>query len=416
MDMGVHSLYRMRRHDPGPSNGPGRHPAILTAMDTPASATPPMYHLAVRSPDDPTLANTFGAWLICASIGSMLFGLTTHQTYRYFRLYPTDKKGIKIMVTVLLVLDLLHTATTVQIGYYYLVVNYLNPAALASGVWSLRLCITETGLTMAISHSFFLRRIFLLGGRRLFPVMVITLLMASAFDAHDLPCVALAFTIGEPFPSSFSTQSPGTDGMMPAVTVMTFVEVTFAAFKEYQWMVWVLLANAIMTDVAITGLLIFFLRRSRTGFKRTDSILDILMVYTINTGLSTSIITVPAMICAIIMPDNLIWSGIYVIATKMYTNSLLAVLNSRRSIVDRGLEGFETGSFGLQVISQGPKRPYDFNTPLTPRPDLIRADKVRDDAINVKVTTETFIDITSEGGAHHHASTRGDISDAASTM
>ena len=34
----------------------------------------------------------------------------------------------------------------------------------------------------------------------------------------------------------------------------------------------------------------------------------------------------------------------------MYANSLLAVMNSRRSLKDKGLEGFETGSFGLKVI------------------------------------------------------------------
>ncbi|KAI0648726.1 hypothetical protein C8Q79DRAFT_466913 [Trametes meyenii] len=316
--------------------------------------------LVPRSADDPTIANTFGAWLVCASVGCMLFGLTTHQTYRYFRLYPTDGIALKALVLGLLLLDMLHTVTNIHICYYYFVTNYLKPWALASGVWSLRLSITETGVIMFISHSFFLRRIFLLGGRRLPPSIIIGVLMMSE----------LAFTI--------------------AVTVMTFVLVTFAAFKEYQWMIWVMLANAVVVDMLITTCLTLYLRRSRTGFKRTDSLVDLLVVYTINTGLSTSLITLPAMISAIVMPDNLIWSALYVIASKMYANSLLAVLNSRRSLLDKGMEGFETGSFGLQITA--PR--YSAGALDVPKTQM---QKIA--ALDVKVTTETFIDITAHSDA-----------------
>lgn len=29
-----------------------------------------------------------------------MFGLTTHQTYRYFRLYPTDMTALKVLVRI----------------------------------------------------------------------------------------------------------------------------------------------------------------------------------------------------------------------------------------------------------------------------------------------------------------------------
>ncbi|KAI0759690.1 hypothetical protein BD413DRAFT_270727 [Trametes elegans] len=282
-----------------------------------------------RSADISGIAYTFGAWLVCSSIGCTLLGLTAHQTYRYFRLYPGDTKALKIMVIVLLTLDVVHTATNIHICYHYLISNYFRPSVMLSGVWSLRLSLTETGAMVAISHSFFLRRIFLLGGRGIIPVIVIGVLMFSE----------ISFTI--------------------AVTVMTFVSVTFAVFREYQCMIWVLLGNAVLVDLLITGCLVWYLRQSRTGFQKTDSVVDVLMVYSINTGLSTSLITFPAMICSIVMPDNMIWSALYVIASKMYSNSLLAVLNSRRSIIDKGMEGLETGSFGMTVVDP-PERPRSF--------------------------------------------------------
>ncbi|KAM5544680.1 hypothetical protein V8D89_001578 [Ganoderma adspersum] len=333
------------------------------------------------------LAVTFGAWLICACVGCMLFGLTAHQTYRYFRLYPKDGPSLKLLVLALLGLDTMHTVTNIHLCYYYLVVNYLNPSALTSGVWSLR------ALVMLLSHSFFLRRIFLLGERRVLPVIIIGLLMISEF--------------------AFAT----------AVTIMTFILVSFEGFASHMWMIWVMLANAVLIDVLITGCLIFYLWRSRTGFRRTDNLLDVLMVYSINTGLSTSLLTLPAMICSIVMPGNLIWSAIYVIASKMYANSLLAVLNSRRSLIDKGLEGFETGSFGLQVMDSRDPRPFDLKAPLrTPpagragtntnimtntmtnpsmnmnvnaraAPHAAANLKVADRVIDIQVTTETFVDI-----------------------
>ncbi|PIL32232.1 hypothetical protein GSI_05477 [Ganoderma sinense ZZ0214-1] len=339
------------------------------------------------------LPNTFGAWLICASVGCMLFGLTTHQTYRYFRLYPEDGPKLKLLVFALLILDTLHTVTNIHLCYYYLVINYLKPSALGSGVWSLRISITETALVMLVSHGFFLRRIFLLGERKILPVLIIGILMVSE----------LAFAI--------------------AVTVMTFVLVSFEAFKTHMWMIWVMLANAVVIDLLVTNCLIFYLWRSRTGFKRTDNLLDVLMVYTINTGLSTSLLTLPAMICAIIMPDNLIWSAIYVIASKMYANSLLAVLNSRRSLIDKGMEGFETGSFGLQVMDPRELRPLDFKTPLhsPAAPPMSAAGantpsnlKVVDTVIDIKVTTETFVDIPA---SHHgHGLGRGRNEDGAARL
>ena len=56
----------------------------------------------------------------------------------------------------------------------------------------------------------------------------------------------------------------------------------------------------------------------------------------------------------------------------MTSNSLYR-LNSRRSLLDRGMEGFETGSFGLQVMEPREIRPLDWKSPLhspAPRPSL----------------------------------------------
>ncbi|KAI0643339.1 hypothetical protein C8Q79DRAFT_978406 [Trametes meyenii] len=56
--------------------------------------------------------------------GSMLFGLTIHQTYRSFRLYYASDKGyLRTLVTVIFALEALHTLLWFLVGYLYL--NYL---------------------------------------------------------------------------------------------------------------------------------------------------------------------------------------------------------------------------------------------------------------------------------------------------
>ncbi|KAH9902427.1 hypothetical protein C8Q73DRAFT_3044 [Cubamyces lactineus] len=294
----------------------------------------------------PPLQNTFGAYLVCTFLGCMLFGLTTHQTYRYYRLYPTDGIGLKALVGLLLCLDILHTITSCHVCYYYLVNNYFNPESMAIGVWSIRLGITETGLVILVSHCFYARRLFLLGNGHFFPVSIIAVLLITEI------------------------------GFCIAATAESFIQGSFESFFKYQWMIWAVLSVAVLVDLVATSILTYYLRRSRTGFKKTDSMVDILMVYAINTGLSTSVLTFASLICAIVSPHDLVWAAITVVSTKMYANSLLAVLNSRRSLIDKGLEGFETGSFGLKVVDPRPidraSHALDFGAGGSPRRQKVR--------------------------------------------
>ncbi|KAI0749998.1 hypothetical protein C8Q80DRAFT_662413 [Daedaleopsis nitida] len=107
----------------------------------------------------------------------------------------------------------------------------------------------------------------------------------------------------------------------------SFVQVEFVRFIPFMWLIWGVLLAAVLVDLVSTSILIYYLRNNRTGFKKTDSMIDVLIV------------------------DTLIWAAITVVATKMYVNSLLAVLNSRQAILEQGLNGFDSGSFGMKVVT-----------------------------------------------------------------
>ncbi|TFK69955.1 hypothetical protein BDN72DRAFT_576132 [Pluteus cervinus] len=96
------------------------------------------------------------------------------------------------------------------------------------------------------------------------------------------------------------------------------------------------LIGAIICDVVITFGLILNLHRSRTGVKRTNQLLNSLVVLTLNTGLITVILAIVALIAFYVLaPRILLYLAIELMLPRCYVNSLLATLNSRDYLRER---------------------------------------------------------------------------------
>ncbi|KAI0648720.1 hypothetical protein C8Q79DRAFT_466210 [Trametes meyenii] len=252
-------------------------------------------------PKPPALDNSFGAMLLGTSFGLMLYGLTVHQTYRYFRLYPRDTNLFKGIVLAILTMETLHSLIWMIACYHFLVTNYANASSLLTGHWQLNVAIT--GASNLICQGFYARRVYMLGTKNRWIVVVAVLTMTACLG-FDVAASVEAFKLSlEDFPR-FSVS----------------------------WLVSAAYGCAVATDVLLTGALIRVLLRSRTGFKRTDLTLDTLIVYSINTGLLTSVTGLLVFVFALILPGNYIYAGISIVNAKLYANSVLAVLNSRRSL------------------------------------------------------------------------------------
>ena len=57
-----------------------------------------------------------------------------------------------------------------------------------------------------------------------------------------------------------------------------------------------------VADVSIAAVLIFFLQRSRTGFKKSETIINRLIIYSVNTGLLTGLVAIVSviMVCSLV--------------------------------------------------------------------------------------------------------------------
>ncbi|KAL1949888.1 hypothetical protein VTO73DRAFT_8769 [Trametes versicolor] len=206
--------------------------------------------------------------------------------------------------------------TLVGTIYFYLVTSYSHPEALSVGVWSINgdlvthSCsnLIETfvqGLTIILSQSFFARRVYLIGASFRFLVLV-----------------AIILLVGEL-------------GLFAAATAQAFIFPKFVHFQKFTWLISAGAAMAVVADGLLTSVLVTVLRQNTTGMKRMDTILDILILYAISTGLLTSVVNFLSFIFSLVNPGNLIYAACGLVATKLYANSLLAALNSRKYLAER---------------------------------------------------------------------------------
>lgn len=87
-----------------------------------------------------------------------------------------------------------------------------------------------------------------------------------------------------------------------------------------------------VTDVTIATVLIYSLRKSRTGFKKTDHVVEKLMVYAVHTGAITSLGSLGVVFMFVFMKESIAFAGLSAITNKLYANSLLGTLNARQAL------------------------------------------------------------------------------------
>ncbi|TFK92015.1 hypothetical protein K466DRAFT_582337 [Polyporus arcularius HHB13444] len=250
----------------------------------------------------PSLDDTYGALLLGGFVGLISYGIQLHQAYRYFRVYSGDKPINKAFVYSILVTDTFHNIVIVHACYTYLVTYYFQPLELLRGIWSIKVQPMMAGITVMICQSFFARRVYILSSKHRVLVAVSVILMLTMF------------------------------GFAIAGSVVAFKYKTYAEYEHFYWIDSAACGAAILSDSLTAGVLIVTLIRQRTAYEKTNTLLNSLIVYTINTGLLTGIVNFLALVFALVRPNTMIWIAIEFVAVRLYTNSVLAVLNSRKSL------------------------------------------------------------------------------------
>ncbi|KAI0029306.1 hypothetical protein K488DRAFT_88877 [Vararia minispora EC-137] len=139
------------------------------------------------------------------------------------------------------------------------------------------------------------------------------------------------------------------------------------------------IATAI-TDVSITTAMCFYLQSSRTGFRRTDSMLNRLTLFCVNTGLLTSTDAVCSLTSYLASENSFIYICFFFMLSRLYSNSLMATLNARRVRGGAGASNDGAGnSVTLGAIELGSGQRQFAPRALAVKVDTVR--EVRDEGI-----------------------------------
>ncbi|KAK0490031.1 hypothetical protein EDD18DRAFT_1188022 [Armillaria luteobubalina] len=200
------------------------------------------------------------------------------------------------------ILEVLHVAFPGHAIYYYVILHYGDPTALTKATWTASATLGVTGLTGVLVYLFYARRIYYLSN-------------------HNVPLVAVIIFL--------SVCRLGTSLGLTGFSIHLKYFVQFERHSVTS-LVRASLAIHVVTDFLVAGSLCYYLHSSRTGVKRTDTLINRLMVYAIHNGLITAVADILVMAFNIAYPGNLVYLAVYQIVANLYSNSLLATLNARR--------------------------------------------------------------------------------------
>ncbi|KAL4264695.1 DUF6534 domain-containing protein [Pleurotus pulmonarius] len=257
------------------------------------------------SSSDLGLDSKLGAAFLGNTAAAVFYGITSVQTYIFFKSSEKDRRSFKALIFFLWILDTLHLALVTHALYFYMITNFSNTEAIVVPSWSILSQVYVTCISDLIVRGVFARRVWLLSGKKYFLVILITV-FSSLTAIVGFVFASRAFDLG-----------------------------SFLAFQSISWMMYTALSSGVAADVVIAVSLVTVLLRSRTGFKRTDSLVNTLMLYTINTGLFTTLCTALCFITYAVWPAELIFMGFYFCLSTLYLNALLAALNARSSLRDK---------------------------------------------------------------------------------
>ncbi|KAJ6627488.1 hypothetical protein B0H10DRAFT_389486 [Mycena sp. CBHHK59/15] len=272
-----------------------------------------------------TIENTMGAALLGVIGAAGLYGVSCVQIWYYFNRYgSTDSWYIKFLVCLVFVFDSTHQALISHTVYWYVITNYSHPEALVNLVWSILLEVLFNGFIGLIVQSFLTMRVWRLSNKNLTLTAITASLVLAEFGC------SVAFTI-------------------QSLQLETWTEL--GELKSLSMSVNVLGAAS---DVIITSILVFYLHQSRTGFKKSDTMISKLIMFSVSTGLLTSICAVASLLSILLWGQTLIYVAFYFSLGRLYFNSVLATLNARKDI--RALtDDPEDLTFSLQTLSKVPR-------------------------------------------------------------
>ncbi|KAJ3483958.1 hypothetical protein NLI96_g5961 [Meripilus lineatus] len=358
-------------------------------------------------PAGDTIHNTLGSLLLGNLAAGMFFGITIVQTHLFYVRGQQDHLAIKVLVSPLAalqhlrlisiegflalvrssfetdaidcnetslsrIIDAFHLIAMSHSIYGFAVTNFGKYSALLFPDWGILAMVATGGISDAIVRGIYTFRIWRLGGN----VWLVTLITMASL-----------FVLGNVF--AFIVEAKMLKDMISIARV--------------SWILYLGFVAPAIADVFITLTLIVTLKHRRTGLEHTDSIIDALIYYSVQSGALTCILALICLVTHILKPYTYMSFGVYFLMPKVYLNALLATLNARKGL--RSSRGRSRGrelvlmafsKFQSRSARQNKRRreevSYFFRFALTLDSDLVHLAQ-QDIRIQIETMTERASDI-----------------------
>ncbi|CAL1699101.1 unnamed protein product [Somion occarium] len=272
-------------------------------------------------------ARLMGGMVVGISVSFILYGVTCVQVYSYVTRAQKDPHWMKVLVWAVWILDTVHSVVVLRQLYFYTVISFGDYTGISFVDWSVPAALFTQNALLMLVESFYIHRIWMLSYKSwlLTSGLAILLILRLGFSLTT----AVFATLG---PTWTSFQNERT----PEICIVTGDSLSS------------------IVDGLIAICMIYFLWKSQAGLQRMntrlDNIIHWVMAYSVNTGAIVMIASTAISITYRVLKGSLVFTGIVVIATKLYSNSLLGVLNAKHLLNNKLNVQFTLDSTALEPI------------------------------------------------------------------
>ncbi|KAJ7303535.1 hypothetical protein DFH08DRAFT_903969 [Mycena albidolilacea] len=282
-----------------------------------------------------------GPILLGVFLNTYLYGLVTNQYMNYVNHKFNDPAWIRAIVIIFFVLDTTHSAVGIHEAWDLCVTNFNNPNILGTVGWTIPFTAVAMATSGVVTQVFLIHRVFKLTKKK----WLVVFLATSSIGGYVCAWIAAVGGITKEEASS--------------------VRKLRQILLSIGW-----LALFCIVDLLITAILIFVLVHSKTGFRRTDTIINRIIRGAIQTGLFVSMFALGDLFCFIFAPHT----GFYMMFAyplgRIYTNTLLDTLNARM-VFYRMDQQSSFGGMGQQQTCPFHMQTYIHPTSLDIPPDML---------------------------------------------
>ncbi|KAI0668861.1 hypothetical protein C8Q78DRAFT_1070939 [Trametes maxima] len=256
--------------------------------------------------DDSIGALLIGSWFNC-----MLYMVEIIQTWNYYRTFPRDRIVLKFAVALSFVVDTLATADNCACVYLYTITHWGDPPCLLVQNWTIPTYLTLAGLSAFICQLFLVWRFWNFTKNKWITPFLVGVAI-TAFVGSDVN----------------------------ANTVVRFPKYEQRDHNIKTVTIWLVASAA--ADVLIAASLVWTLRRIKSSFDGTQSLIRRLMYSAVQTGSATSLLAIICLIFYRINTEANITVGFGFCLGRAYTLTMLFNLNTR--VTGRNDSHFAPGS------------------------------------------------------------------------